>query len=301
MDLRHLRYFVAVAEERSFSRAADRLRIAQPPLSMQVRALEEELGAPLFDRSRRPIALTAAGATFYRDARQVLADIDAAKDRARKAGGGEVGALRVAFIPPVAGDLLAEVLRTFRERYPKVEVTLSERHSSEQVGAIERGEVDVGFLRRAAAGENFQYEPVCKNRMVLAVPAKHPLRRQKPLRWEHLREEPLVMLSPQFSPGFYDDFLRKCGRSDLSGSTVQLTDEIHTVFWLVSAGFGVSPVIDLLRREARKDLAFIDLPADAPRIEIVMARSASNPNPVISRFFETATAVLRKRRVKESH
>jgi DNA-binding transcriptional LysR family regulator len=298
MDLRHLRYFVAVAEERNFSRAAARLRIAQPPLSMQVRALEEELGAPLFDRSRRPIELTAAGAVFYRDVRKVLADIDAAQERARKAGGGEIGSLRVAFIPPVAGDLLAEVLRTFREHYPKIEVTLSEKHSSEQVGAIERGEVDVGFLRRSAGGQNFQYEPVCKNRMVLAVPARHSLRRQKPIRWEHLRNEPLVMLSAQFSPGFYDDFLRKCGRSDLSGSNIQLTDEIHTVFWLVSAGFGVSPVIDLLRREARKDLVFIDLPDDAPQVEIVMARSTSNPNPVIARFFEVASAVLRKRRMK---
>ncbi|HVE16191.1 MAG TPA: LysR substrate-binding domain-containing protein [Chthoniobacterales bacterium] len=294
MELRHLRYFVAVAEELSFSKAARRLHIAQPPLSMQIRLLEETLGVPLFDRSQRPVALTPAGTAFLKDARKILSDIEAAQVRVRDTGGGEAGSLKVAFITPLASELLADIIRAFRARYPKVAVTLAEMPSSLQATALQRGEIDIGFLRRMPGVEVFVHEPVCQNRFMLAVPAKHPLRRRNPLRWQDLKDVPLILLDLQVASGFYDGFLQKCGRANLRPGEFQTASDMHTAFWMASAGFGVAPTIDFMRAETRGNLAFVDLPEDTPVVDVLMARAPGNSNPAIEKFFEVAAAALKK-------
>ena len=273
MELRHLRYFVAVAEERSFSKAALRLHLAQPPLSMQIRALEEDLETELFDRGQRPVALTAAGEVFLQEARRLLADFEAARTIVKRTGAGEVGSLRVAFIPPLASDLLAEIIRLFRDRFPKVQVALAEMPSSMQAGALEAGEIDVGFMRHLTERDDFTYQVFGKLSWVLAVPAKHPLRRHRPVRWEHLRHEPLILLPSQLAPGFYDEFLAKCGRPHGALGEIQYANDMHTSLWLTSAGFGICPMIDFLRREHRAGLAFLELPPDTPIVTFAPSRT----------------------------
>ncbi len=294
MEIRHLRYFVAVAEELSFSKAARRLHIAQPPLSMQIRALEETMGARLFDRTLRPVALTDAGKAFLQDARRILTDIDAAQARARSTGEGGTGTLKVAFITPLASELLADIIRAFRARFPKVNVTLAEMPSSRQSAALQSGEIDIGFLRRMPGVENFIHEPVCKNRFLLAVPTKHPLRRRHPLRWEDLKEVPLILLDLQVASGFYDEFLQKCGRMNLRPGEFQTASDMHTAFWMASAGFGVAPTIDFMRGDTRGGLAFVDLPDDAPTVDVLMARARGNSNAAVGKFFEVAAGALSK-------
>jgi len=289
-----LRYFVAVAEERSFSAAARRLHIAQPPLSMQIRTLEETVGTQLFDRGQRPVALTPSGAALLADARQILADVEAARTRARNTGAGKSGALKVAFITPLASELLANIIRLFRARYPKVDVTLAEMPSSLQSAALQRGEIDVGFLRRMPGVEAFEHIPVCKNRFVLAVPAKHSLRRRHQMRWEDLADVPLILLDLQVASGFYDEFLQKCGRSHIRLGEFQTASDMHTAFWMASAGFGVAPAIDFMKPETHRTLAFVDLPEDAPTVEVIMARAQRNSNAAINKFFEVAATALTK-------
>lgn len=293
MEFRHLNYFVAVAEESSFSKAARRLHIAQPPLSMQIRALEEILGAQLFDRSQRPITLTPAGAAFLQDARRILTDIAATRVRVRNTGDGEVGTLKVAFITPLASELLADIIRAFRARFPKVDVTLAEMPSSLQMAALQRDEIDIGFLRKMPGVEIFVHEPVCKNRFVLAVPSKHPIRRRHPLRWEDLEDAPLILIDLHVASGFYDEFLQKCGRANLRPGEFQTASDMHTAFWMASAGFGVAPTIDFMRAETRGNLAFVDLPKDAPVVDVLMARAPGNSNAAIEKFFEVAEAALK--------
>jgi len=291
MELRHLRYFVAVAEERSFSAAAKRLRIAQPPLSMQIRGIEERLGVELFDRSQRPVALTPAGLAFLEDARRILGDMQETQLRVSRFGQGEAGLLRIAFISPLADDLLADIIRRFRARFPGVELDLSEMASSRQAAALAQKQIDIGFMRRSTASEAFRCRPVRECQLKLAVPLRHPFRSRRRVGWPDLRGEPLVMLDPRTAIGFYDEFLQKCGRT-LQDGAYQLAGDIHTAFWMVAAGFGVSPTIDSYGNRRQRNIAFIDLPPDAPRMDIVMAAAPESMNPTTVRFLEFAEKII---------
>ncbi|MFZ0712323.1 MAG: LysR substrate-binding domain-containing protein [Terrimicrobiaceae bacterium] len=296
MDLRRLRYFVSVAEEMNFSRAAQKLHIAQPPLSMQIRNLEIELGVPLFERRERPIRLTAAGTSLLEDARKILSDVKGAELRAQNAGRGVLGHLAIGYIAPLANDLLASILQEFRLRFPKVDVVLSEMTSPVQINALLEQRLDIGFLRPILASRVLHFEKLFSDRMVLAAPSGHPLCRKERIRWSDLHDVPLILLNPLTAAGLYNDFLAKCQRSVPNLSEHQIANDIHTALWLVSAGFGVSPAMSFLRSVARANLSFLDLPPDAPLVQVVMARRVDSISPAVSNFIETAKGFLKKTR-----
>ena len=175
VELRHLRYFVAVAEELHFGRAAERLRVAQPGLSQQIQALERALGVALFDRTSRRVELTAAGALLLAEGKRALAQTERALDRARRAGRGEVGRLTVAAIGSATYDVLPALLREHRRRYPEVELVLREMSTPAQVHALRSGEIDVGFLRLPADTRDLVASTVREETMLLMLPESHPL------------------------------------------------------------------------------------------------------------------------------
>ena len=179
LELRHLEYFVALAEELHFGRAADRLFIVQPTLSKQVAALEKELGTDLFVRTKRHVALTAAGEAFLSDARQVLAQADGAKARARLASRGDVGVLEIGFVVPVLYDLLPHMLRAFRASYPEVRLSLHELHDAEIVTGLLSRDLHLGFARLpAVGGRRLRTRPLVDEPVMVAVPAGHTLASQ---------------------------------------------------------------------------------------------------------------------------
>lgn len=296
MDLRRLRYFLTVAEERNFSRAAQRLRMAQPPLSMQIKSLEVELGVQLFERRSRPIRLTPAGNSLLKDARKILDDVKEAELRAQKVGRGILGHLKVGYIAPLAHDLFASILREFRSRFPMVEIGLSEMNSAVQIDALLREQLDIGLLRPIFSKDELHFENLFVDRMVLAVPSKHAFCTKK-FGWSELRDVPLILLHPHTAAGLYNDFLSKCQRSVAMLGEHQMTTDIHTALWLVSAGFGVSPTMSFLQRVARFNLSFVNLPPDAPSIQTVIARRATNTSPAVLNFFETARDLLKSRKL----
>src|SRR5215472_11751712 len=175
MELRHLRYFVAVAEALSFRGAAEKLRMAQPPLSAQIKALEAELGVQLLERTTRSVTLTHAGRVFLEEARAVLAASTQAGQRAQQAHHGLAGTLRVGIIAPVAGGWLAGTLRRFRQRYPGVQLSLFDLTSTEQLRRLHDQELDAGLLRPPITYPELDYKFVGESRQVLALPAGHPL------------------------------------------------------------------------------------------------------------------------------
>src|SRR3954454_10896492 len=196
MELRHLRYFVAVAEELHFGRAAERLFIVQPALSKQIASLEKELGVELFLRSKRHVELTPAGAALLEDARQVLAQAEGAKLRAQLASRGEVGVLEVGFVVPVLYDLLPHMLRAFRARYPTVQVSLHELHSRQIINGVLSRDLHIGFSRLPITGdgETLRVQPLVEEAVVVALPESHPFAERDTVEFGDLADEDLIMI-----------------------------------------------------------------------------------------------------------
>src|SRR5262249_48000034 len=253
MELRHIRYFVTVAQELHFGRAAARVHIAQPSLSRQIRDLEAELGLRLFERNRRRGSLTAAGATVFEEApllpartADALAPAAAPAPGARAPAAGERGRLRIAYIPSVVLGGLPEIIRSFRARLPGVEVRLEEMPPAQQIEALRAGRVDVGFARGPVTDAGLATEAVFEEALIAALPSGHPLGRHERLDVAMLAHESFVIPARSRGPGFHDHILALCIAAGFSPRVAQegsQTDLLH----LVAAGCGVAIVPASLR------------------------------------------------------
>jgi DNA-binding transcriptional LysR family regulator len=284
MELRHLRYFVAVAEQLSFRGAAHFLHMAQPPLSAQIKGLEAELGVKLLDRTTRSVALTHAGRVFLEEARAVLAASAQAEQRARDAQHGLAGTLRVGIIAPLAGGWLAGILRRFRQRYPGVQLSLFDLTSIEQLRRLHEQELDVGLLRPPVTYPELDYKFIGESRQVLALPAGHPLARKKRLEWRDFHDQELVLIHPSAQHGYYDSFFAECAKAGAQPRPVQYANDIQTKMWLISAGFGIAPTSVSMGEVRRPGLVFRPLPPGLPPVQTVLAWRRGNTSPVLQHF-----------------
>lgn len=286
MELRHLRYFVAVAEELSFRRAAERLHLAQPPLSSQIKALEDELGARLFDRSTRSVKLTAPGRVLLEEARAVLLGAERAEQSVRRAQGGLVGTLRIGVLAPTATPRLARILSSFREKFPGVQFSLFEMTSVEQIQRLRADEIDVGLLRPPLEFPELQHVFVEESSMVLAMPAGHRLAGIKRIKWSDFDGEPLVIIHPALQHGYYDKFLELCAKAGAKPVVAQYANDVHSKMWLISAGFGISPTTETMAELKRPGLVFRRLPPGLPLVQTLLAWKGSNSSPALRNFLE---------------
>ena len=240
LELRHLEYFVALAEELHFGRAADRLFIVQPTLSKQVAALEKELGTDLFVRTKRHVALTAAGEAFLSDARQVLAQADGAKARARLASRGDVGVLEIGFVVPVLYDLLPHMLRAFRASYPEVRLSLHELHDAEIVTGLLSRDLHLGFARLpAVGGRRLRTRPLVDEPVMVAVPAGHTLASQDSVALTDLACEDLIVIARTQEPELYDSYMVACAAAGFRPRVAHEVDRTHVAVGLVACGLGL--------------------------------------------------------------
>src|SRR5262245_31720636 len=235
MEFRHLRYFVAVAEELHFGRAAARLGIAQPPLSQQIRQLEQELEVTLFTRTKRRVELTQAGHMFLDDAREVLARAERAVRTAQRAGRGEIGQLAIGFVPSADLDILPRVLSVWRTSCPDVEVTLHELLSGAQVAAQHAGTIQIGFLRLPVDETGLLIEPIQREPLLAALPRTHRLAGSPSVRLGDLAGDTMVLFTRDVAPGYYDVFIAACRRAGFTPRLLH-TVSIQTNLGLVSAG-----------------------------------------------------------------
>ena len=266
MELRHLRYFVAVAEEGHITRAAERLGIQQPPLSHQIRALERELGAQLFHRMPRGVALTEAGRAFLEDARAALARVDQAVEAARRAARGEQGRLRLS-VPPTAPfhPFVPKVIRAFRDAYPMVSLVMEESLRTETLERLRGGQVDIAFLRASiAAPEGLVVHPLLEEAMVAALPSGHPLARagrgrRAAIPLQALAGETFVAYARDQGPALYEAMVAACLEAGFSPRLGQEAPRITTALSLVATGFGVTLVPASMRRMALEGVTYRDL------------------------------------------
>lgn len=287
MELRHLRYFVTLAEELHFARAASRLGIAQPPLSQQIRALEEELGVLLFFRTKRRVELTAAGGAFLEESRKVLAQAERAVLTARRAGRGEVGQLEVGFVSSVVYGKAQSIFRLMRARYPDVSLTLRELTSEEQVEQVKGFRLDVGLIRPPVANaETLTVRVIGREPLVVVLPRLHPLARRRRIAMEALAGEPFLQIPRLVAPGFYDQFIGICSRAGFSPRVVQEARSTQTIVSLVAGGMGVSLVPASMQNLQRTGVVYRPLKPPVPTSDLAVMWRPDDESPSLRRFLE---------------
>lgn len=242
MELKHLRAFVALAEELHFGRAAERLCIVQPALSMQIKALEEELGVRLFERDRHRVALSETGAIFLPEARATLHQAARAEQTARRSARGEIGTLRVAFVSSVLPRLLPALMRAMHARYPMIALELKDMSTPEQIAALQGGKLDFGLIRLPVSGTGLDIREVMQEPFVVAVPDDHALAHKTPIRPADLRGRPAFVLARRYAPGLYDEMLLAFRQQRVSLQIAAELGEYATMLALISAGLGIGVI-----------------------------------------------------------
>jgi len=260
IELRHLRYFIAVAEELHFGHAAARLNISQPPLSQQIQILEQQIGARLFARTNRSVSLTEAGRQFLADSRQILSQVDDAAARAARLHHGETGELRIGFTSSAPFiKAVSDTLSTFRRRYPDVHIQTRETNTREQIVPLNEGALDLGLMRNTHLPDTLVWERVLREPLLAMVPRDHPLASQPCVSLRELAREPFVFFDPHVGTGLYDDILGLMRRYDLTPAITQEVGEAMTIIGLVAAGLGVSILPASFRRVQLLEMCWLPI------------------------------------------
>ena len=290
MELRQLRYFVAVAEELHFGRAARKLHISQPPLSVQIRHLEEELGVALFSRKRR-VELTAAGEEFLRYVRGALQQLQQGVRSAQRVERGERGQLSVGFISSTASTFMPWLLRVFRERYPDVELVLNEDDTWTQFRALAEGRLAVGVVRGPVNSPGLVGTTVLTEPLIAALPATHRLARRRRIAVSSLAGEPFVMVPRQIG-ALHDEIMRLCTKAGFSPHVAQVALQLHIVASLVSANVGVALLPESSQLLPIDGVVFRPLLRSDATVQIAVVSRANERSPIVREFVEVARQVF---------
>ena len=296
MELRTLRYFSVLAEELHFGRAARRLAITQPPLSHAIAKLEAELEVRLFERSRRQVRLTHAGAVFLAEARATLARAAQGVELAQRAQRGEVGKLSVGYLAATAYTLLPLVLRDFRRRFPGVKLELRELTIPQQLAALLEGDVEVGLLRPPVRDAELDSETILSEPFVLALPSRHPLCILRRVSAKRLADEPFVMFPRHPGLVFHDLVMGFCLRNGFTPRVAQEANQTHTVIGLVSAGVGVALVPASTQKIGLAGVTYRALREATPQSRTAVAWRRAGASPVVAAFLDVA-----RRAAKQVH
>jgi DNA-binding transcriptional LysR family regulator len=289
VDTRKLTAFVAVAEELHFGRAARRLHISQPPLSLSIRALEEDLGTKLFLRSSRRVELTDAGRVLLEQAREILEQLAEARRRTAEAGRGERGSLSIGFITPVVYGLLPGLLREFRTRFPGVRLTLREAMGDAQLEELESGKLSAGFVAAPVSSQRLSQLAMLTEPMVAALPKFHPLaRREGAIRLAQLAGETFILFPRTVAPGLFDSIVAFCRASGFSPRVEQEAMQSQTIVGLVSAGLGVAIVPASIKQLRRPGVVYRPFKERSPRVETLLVWRSEDRSPALQNFVKMA-------------
>lgn len=298
IELRHLRYFVAVAEELHFGRAAQRLHLAQPPLSQQIRKLEELLGCPLFDRTSRSVSLTAAGEAFLERAQRTLRNLGRDIEETRSIGRGEVGSLHIGFVGSAMLTILPAIFREYRAAYPGVQLHLHESFTAKVIEGMQNGTLDAGLLRDSDPAEGLSSSAIYSEPFVIVLPATHPRARQKNISPATLRGEPFVYYPRSAGSRAFE---KPLSLFDEHGFRPHIVQEAHnwlTILRLIGAGLGATIAPACVRRIASPEVVCLPIRnvKGGTRIasSIELACFTGESRPIVRGFAEIVAAISRK-------
>jgi len=286
MELRHLRYFVAVAEEKHFTRAAERLGIGQPPLSQQIQQLERELGARLFHRLSRGVELTEVGAIFLVDARLALEAAARAAENARRAARGELGTLQIGFtISASFHPFVPKVILRFRSSHPAVTLTMREGNSAALLNSVRDGQLDLAIVRPPARfHEGLEIEELFSEDMVIVLSESHRLSHRSAIDLAELAHDDFVLYARHTGPGVFDAIVAGCQQAGFSPHVTQEAPQMSSTINLVAAGLGVSVVPAAIRSLRAEGVRYIPISGTAPRATLSMAYRRFERGPAALSF-----------------
>jgi DNA-binding transcriptional LysR family regulator len=294
IELRQFRQFIAVAEELNFRRAAQRLRMAQPPLTAAIKKIEKELGTTLIERTNRVACLTKAGRIFLEGAQRTVAQADRALGAAKLAGTGLTGLLRISFVPSAAHDLLPRILRTFREKYTGIDLDLNEATTAQQVAALMEDRTDLGFVMLPLHNaEGLAIDILIRDQLVLALPEGHPLGRRDAVELKKLANEQWILVPPQQAPGLHGRVLAACAQAGFIPHVAQEALQMDTIASFVASGIGVSMVSPSLAGLGRRGVSFHRMTGLGTPVNYELALTYRRPSPLTDAFIQIAAASVR--------
>jgi DNA-binding transcriptional LysR family regulator len=291
LELRALRSFAMLAEELHFGRAADRLGIAQPALSQQIKRLERIVGAELFDRTSKRVSLTAVGATLLDETRVLLPLADRALVRTERVARGDAGTLRVGFVASGAFSVLPDILRTFRREYPAVHLELVEGVIDTPLARLEAGLIDVALLRGPVTHPRIRFEPVFREPLCAVLPKRHRFAKRAIVPLKALLDEPFVMFPRFRAPEFYDAIIDECRSAGLTPRIVQEASEWQVLASFVAAELGVTLAPESVRRMPRDGVVFRSIRPRRAIAELIVAYADNTSPPLVEAFIQVARAV----------
>ena len=287
-----MRYAVAVAEELHFGRAAERLMIAQPPLSQQIRKLECQIGADLFRRNKRRVELTEAGRVFVDEARRTLAQADLTVRATRRAARGEIGRLVIGYAGSAAHLVLPRVMTRFRARCPEVDIELREMTTSHQVSALLGRQIDIGFVRPPLAESGLEVAVLVEERFMAVLPRGHRLARTSQVALARLANEPFILFPRHLGPRLYDPIVTACQRAGFSPTVAQEAMHVPTIVSLVAAGVGVALVPESVRHLRWHGVVYRNLSDCQSRTAIAIAFRSAEESAAAKSFVATARSTF---------
>ena len=294
IDLRQLRYFLAVSEELHFGRAALRLHISQPPLSRQIRQLEDQLGVALFLRSKSGVVLTEAGAAFLPEVRRTLLQAEKAIAVARAARGALVGQFVVGYTTVFDRSAIPDVLERLRQLFPNWRIVTRGKHSISLVRDIKNGVLDAAFIGLHTDTQGLAVETILEEPLVVALPANHRLARKRRLGFEDLRGEPMFWFERRLNPGFFDHCQAFFEQIDFKPNAIPEPPDHHILLGLIAEGQGIALISASLQNVKRKGVAFRALKDEANGLSmgIAVTYSQRNPSPVLHQFLDLVRAKI---------
>lgn len=295
MELRHLRYFVAVAEDQSVTRAASRLNIAQPALSHQIKSLEEEIGTQLLQRLSRGVSLTEPGRLFAEEARAILAAVEAAKTKARRAAAGEFGQIRIGFTGSASfHPFVTRAIRDYRETYPNVEVELLEETTSSLLLAFKSGRVDVAFMRPAPGEvDHLWSRHLFDEPMVVAIPITHELASAEEIGLPALAEEAFIFYPRRNGRALYDSIMAACEAAGFTPRIAQDAPQLTSVVNLVATGIAIAIVPKSMARLAMEGVRYRPISGGRPTACLALVRLHTPETPLAQIFADMTLAQIR--------
>lgn len=286
VEIRHLRYFIAVAQEANFSRAAEKLHISQPPLSQQIQKLEEDLGVHLIERGTRPVRLTEAGKFFYQQAQGLVDQFDQFLDKTQKMAQGEEGAITVAFVSSSTYELMPRILRSFRKLYPGVSLNLIEKNTPQQLESLRNKQINVGIGRPFPEDTEIASDWILDESVVVAVPSEHSWANKSSVSLTALASEDMINFYWSHEPSFGTFVMTTCRQAGFEPRVVQRTGELQTALGLVSAGIGVALLPASVEHTSREGVKYIPLDSPSPTISMVAAYRNDDSSPILQRFLD---------------
>jgi DNA-binding transcriptional LysR family regulator len=295
MELRHLRYFVAVAEELHFTRAAERLGIKQPPLSLQIRHLEQEMGTSLFRRLKRGVELTQTGVLMLDEARRILEQVERTTAGVQNHARGASGRIQLGFAGVTyIHRLVTDVLRAYREGYPGVVLSPEQSNTARLVAGLRSGEIDIAFVRPPILdAEGLSVEPLVDESMVIVLPASHGRAGDRSMPLAALAPETMILFPRAIGPGLHDAIIASCHRAGFSPKLGQEASQTVSIVYMVAAGFGVSIVPQSLEQIRAEGVVYLGIDGEAPRALVSLAYRRDDRSTVVRNFVALARRAAR--------